>query len=47
MRITTEAGTTDRVLKTGTNWWSDGVTWHEAVNVGTETGVYIIVEPKK
>ena len=47
MRITTEAGTTDRVLKTGTNWWSDGVKWHEAVNIGTETGVYIIVEPKK
>lgn len=47
MRITTAAGTTDRVLKSGTNWWSDGIAWHEAVNIGTTTGVYIIVEPKQ
>jgi beta-alanine degradation protein BauB len=46
MRITTASGTTDRVLKSGTNWWSDGIDWHEAVNIGTDTAVYIIVEPK-
>ena len=46
MRTTTEAGTIERVLKSGTSWWSDGIAWHEAVNVGTETAVYIIVEPK-
>lgn len=47
MRITTEAGTTDRVLKSGTNWWSAGIVWHEAINIGTTTGVYIIIEPKQ
>ncbi len=46
MRITTASGTADRVLKSGTNWWSDGIDWHEAINIGTETAVYIIVEPK-
>jgi beta-alanine degradation protein BauB len=46
MRISSASGTTDRILKSGTNWWSDGITWHEPVNIGTETAVYIIVEPK-
>jgi quercetin dioxygenase-like cupin family protein len=47
MRITTEAGSVDRVLKSGSNWWSDGIAWHEAVNIGTTTSVYIIIEPKQ
>jgi beta-alanine degradation protein BauB len=47
MRITTEAGSVDRVLKSGTNWWSDGIAWHEAVNIGSTTSVYIIIEPKQ
>ncbi len=46
MRITTAAGTTERVLKSGASWWSDGIAWHEAVNIGAETAVYVIVEPK-
>ena len=46
MRITDAKGTNVRELKSGTNWWSDGIDWHEAVNVGTTTSVYIIVEPK-
>jgi beta-alanine degradation protein BauB len=47
MRITTTDGTVDRELKAGNSWWSDGIAWHEAVNVGTTTGVYLIVEPKR
>lgn len=47
MRITTATGTVDRELKSGANWWSDGITWHEAVNIGTTNGVYVIVEPKQ
>jgi beta-alanine degradation protein BauB len=47
MRITTASGTVERVLKSGTNWWSDGIAWHEAVNIGPTTGVYVIVEPKQ
>jgi quercetin dioxygenase-like cupin family protein len=47
MRITSASGTTDRVLETGSNWWSDGVEWHEAINIGKTTGVYVIIEPKQ
>jgi beta-alanine degradation protein BauB len=46
MRITTAAGTIERDLAAGSNWWSDGVAWHEAVNIGDTTAVYLIVEPK-
>jgi quercetin dioxygenase-like cupin family protein len=46
MQTTNEKGTSQRVLKSGSSWWSDGVPWHETINVGTETAVYIIVEPK-
>ncbi len=46
MQTTTDKGTITRQLKAGASWWSDGITWHEAVNVGTETSIYIIVEPK-
>ena len=46
MRITDADGTRERVLQAGTNWWSDGIKWHEAINVGTTTAVYVIVEPK-
>lgn len=46
MRISDKAGTVDRVLSSGSSWWSDGVEWHEPVNVGETTAVYVIVEPK-
>ena len=47
MRITTASGTVVRELKAGDSWWSDGVAWHEVLNVGTIAGVYLIVEPKQ
>jgi len=47
MRITNAQGTVERKLKAGTSWWSDGIAWHEVLNIGDTTGVYIIVEPKK
>lgn len=46
MRITDKTGTREVELKAGDTWTSDGVEWHEAVNIGTTAGVYIIVEPK-
>ncbi len=46
MRITTAQGAVVRELKAGDTWWSDGVAWHEVLNVGNTTGVYLIVEPK-
>ena len=47
MRSTTAKGTVVRELKAGDTWWSDGVAWHEVLNVGATTGVYLIVEPKR
>jgi quercetin dioxygenase-like cupin family protein len=46
MRMTDASGTHDRVLQTGATWWSDGIAWHEGVNISDTTGIYIIVEPK-
>ncbi|PKB25747.1 quercetin dioxygenase-like cupin family protein [Novosphingobium kunmingense] len=46
MRITNAQGTSVRQLKAGDWWWSDGFAWHEALNIGTTTGIYLIVEPK-
>ena len=47
MRTTNAQGVVVRELKAGSSWWSDGIEWHEVLNVGaTTTGVYIIVEPK-
>jgi quercetin dioxygenase-like cupin family protein len=46
MRITTAAGTRDVTLKAGHSWWSEGIAWHEAVNIGDTTAVYLIVEPR-
>ena len=47
MRITSASGTVVRQLKAGDSWWSDGIDWHEGVNIGRTTGVYIIVEPRR
>jgi beta-alanine degradation protein BauB len=46
MQITSATGTVIRELKAGASWWSDGLAWHEALNIGKTTGVYLIVEPK-
>jgi hypothetical protein len=46
MRITDASGTEDRETPDGASWWSDGVDWHEALNVGETTTVYLIFEPR-
>jgi quercetin dioxygenase-like cupin family protein len=46
MRTTSAEGVVERVLQSGATWWSDGVDWHEVVNIGDTTGVYLIIEPK-
>ena len=47
MRITSASGTVVRALKAGDSWWSDGIDWHEGLNVGETTGEYLIVEPRQ
>lgn len=45
MRIIDQSGSRDVELKRGVNWVSDGTEWHEVINIGTTTGVYLLVEP--
>jgi len=46
MRITDVNGPVTRDIQTGSNWKSAGIGWHEVLNVGDQTTVYLIVEPK-
>jgi quercetin dioxygenase-like cupin family protein len=46
MRIVDAKGERVVTLKSGDTWWSDGVNWHEALNIGETTAIYVIVEPK-
>jgi len=46
MRITDENGVRDVELSKGSVYTSAGVVWHEVLNIGDKTVVYLIVEPK-
>ena len=46
MRITDMNGTREVDVATGSSFASDGVEWHEVINVGDSTGVFLIIEPK-
>jgi len=46
MRITDSSGTREVDLATGSSFASVGVAWHEVVNIGESTVVYLIIEPK-
>jgi hypothetical protein len=46
MRITDAKGVREVNIATGSSFVSPGVPWHEVVNVGDTTVVYLIVEPK-
>jgi hypothetical protein len=46
MRISDASGTREVDLNTGSSFSSAGVAWHEVLNVGESTVVYLIVEPK-
>lgn len=47
MRVTDAGGS--RVVETASHrsWQSDGIEWHEVVNVGETTASYLIIEPKR
>lgn len=45
-RITDANGVREVDLVTGSSFASDGVDWHEVINVGHSTIVYLIIEPK-
>jgi quercetin dioxygenase-like cupin family protein len=46
MRITTAAGVVDRPVRAGTLFSNDAEIQHAALNVGTETTRYLIIEKK-
>ena len=46
MRITDSAGAREVDLPTGSSFTSEGVAWHEVLNVGRTTVIYLIVERK-
>lgn len=46
MKITDGNGVREVDLTTGSSFTSDGVIWHEVVNIGDTTTVYLIIEPK-
>ena len=46
MRITDETGVREVDLATASSFTSEGVDWHEVLNVGNTTVVYLIAEPK-
>ncbi len=46
MRITDTSGTREVDLAKGSSFASDGVDWHEVLNVGDTTVLYLIVEPR-
>ena len=46
VRITDASGTREVDLATGSSFASEGVAWHEVLNIGESTIVYLIVEPR-
>ncbi len=46
MQITDDEGTRIVDIPDDTSWESEGVQWHEVLNVGETTSQYLIVEPK-
>ena len=46
MKITDSSGTREVDLATGISFASDGVVWHEVLNIGESTTAFLIVEPK-
>ena len=46
MRITDARGIREADIRAGSSFSSDGVAWHEVLNIGDTTVRYLIVEPR-
>ena len=44
-RITDTTGTKEVQVLTGTDFYSNGTEWHEVLNIGDSTAVFLIMEP--
>lgn len=45
-RIKDTTGTREVKVPTGSEFYNEGITWHEVLNIGDSTAVFLIVEPK-
>ena len=46
MRITDESGQRELDVPTASSFQSEGTDWHEVLNIGETTAIFLIVEPK-
>ena len=47
MRITDASGTREVDVTAGGSFASEGIPWHEALNIGKTTSTYLMIEPKQ
>jgi quercetin dioxygenase-like cupin family protein len=45
-RIKDTTGVREVKVPSGTNYYNEGIEWHEALNIGDSTAVFLIIEPK-
>lgn len=45
-RIKDISGTREVTATTGSHFYSEGTEWHEILNIGDSTAIYLIIEPK-
>ncbi len=45
-RIKDTTGVREIRVPTGTDFYNNGIEWHEVLNIGDSTAVFLIVEPK-
>jgi quercetin dioxygenase-like cupin family protein len=45
-RIKDADGTRKVTATTGSHFYSEGTAWHEILNIGDSTAIYLIIEPK-
>ncbi|MCH7784332.1 MAG: cupin domain-containing protein [Bacteroidetes bacterium] len=45
-RIIDETGMREINVSTGSHFYSEGKKWHEVLNIGDSTAVFLIIEPK-
>ena len=45
-RIKDTTGVREINVPTGTEFYNDGIVWHEVLNIGDSTAIFLIIEPK-
>ena len=46
MRITDTTGTREVPVRAGSHFYNEGIGWHEVLNIGDSTAVFLIFEPR-